>query len=212
MIPASQDIRVHIATVNLKANLSYTAVPQKSTKVYVQALIMNDSPYTLLPGSSLVFVDGSFVGSSAVSLIPTGGHGLLDAGIDNALTIVKKVVSDQYKSTGGLIYPTLTREVQYQLILKSMRAFGVDVHVKHQVPLPQSEDLKVHMREPDIGELRADHKRVKIDSNTTLDAGGEIVWKRFLNADSMWKISLQFTVEVGADRHIRNFEVPSYEL
>merc|ERR1719157_405264 len=40
-IPSSHDIRVHITTITLKANLTYTAVPKRSTKVYVQAAIIN---------------------------------------------------------------------------------------------------------------------------------------------------------------------------
>jgi len=208
-IPASHHIRVHITSINLKANLTYTAVPQKSTKVYVQASITNDSPYTLLPGSSLVFVDGSFVGSSAVKLIPTNGQASLDVGIDNALSVTKRVVSDETKSTGSIITRTTTRDLQYELVVKSMRSFGVTVKVRDQVPLPQSEDLKVQLIKPNAGELRADHKQMRIesDTNATLQVGGQVVWERHLSPDSILKIPLHFSIEVNADRHIRNFEM-----
>eukprot|EP00746_Dinoflagellata_sp_MGD_P062092 gnl/MRDRNA2_/MRDRNA2_26170_c0_seq1.p1 gnl/MRDRNA2_/MRDRNA2_26170_c0~~gnl/MRDRNA2_/MRDRNA2_26170_c0_seq1.p1 ORF type:complete len:635 (+),score=88.10 gnl/MRDRNA2_/MRDRNA2_26170_c0_seq1:116-1906(+) len=212
-IPSSHDTRVHIATVNLKANLTYTAVPKKSTKVYVQASITNDSPFTLLPGSSLVFVDGSFVGSSNVNLIPINGQAFLDVGIDNAISVIKKVVSAETKSTGGaMIWRTKTTEFQYEVVLKSMRSFGLTVRVQDQVPLPQSEDLKVVVTKPAIGELRADHDKAQIDKNISLRTGGEIVWELYLYPDTVLSIPLEYTIEVAAGRYIRNVDIRNFEL
>lgn len=212
-IPPAHDIRVNIATISLKANLTYTAVPKKSTKIYVQALITNKSPFTLLPGTSLVFVDGSFVGSSNVNLIPINGQAFVDVGIDNALSVVKKGVLAETKSTGGVwISRTKTTEFQYNLVLKSMRSSGVTVRVQDQVPLPQSEGLKVVVVTPKIGEVRANHQPEQIDENITLRAGGEIVWECFLPPDTTHSIPLQYTVEVDADHRIHNFDVGNFDL
>eukprot|EP00747_Dinoflagellata_sp_TGD_P055613 gnl/TRDRNA2_/TRDRNA2_149632_c2_seq2.p1 gnl/TRDRNA2_/TRDRNA2_149632_c2~~gnl/TRDRNA2_/TRDRNA2_149632_c2_seq2.p1 ORF type:complete len:100 (+),score=11.88 gnl/TRDRNA2_/TRDRNA2_149632_c2_seq2:125-424(+) len=98
------------------------------------------------------------------------------------------------------------------LVLRSMRSFGVTVRIKDQVPLPQSEDLKVLVMKPDIGELRADHKAARIDTNVTLQTGGEIVWERYLHPDTTLNIPLQLSIEIDADRYIHEFDVSGFEL
>eukprot|EP00928_Gymnodinium_smaydae_P058552 TRINITY_DN41742_c0_g1_i1.p1 TRINITY_DN41742_c0_g1~~TRINITY_DN41742_c0_g1_i1.p1 ORF type:complete len:282 (-),score=26.06 TRINITY_DN41742_c0_g1_i1:189-1034(-) len=207
-IPTSQDIRVLIATISLNANLTYTAVPKRSTKVYVQAGVLNDSPFTLLAGSSLVFVDGSFVGSCSVPLTPTGGHAFLDAGIDTALSALKRVVSSEYKSSGGIVFSrTRMKDVQYELTLTNKRSFGVLIAIKDQVPLPQSEDLSVEVHEPKLGLVKADHADMNIDSNITLSSGGEIMWRRYVRPDDVVKVKLHFSVVVDAERQVSNFDL-----
>lgn len=60
---------VTIVKLSLDASLSWLCVPKKDSRVHLKAKIKNASDYTLLPGSSSVYVDGSFISKSEVPLV-----------------------------------------------------------------------------------------------------------------------------------------------
>lgn len=73
----SEEHTVTIMATEFPAHFRYSAVPKLSQYAYLKAKVKNTTSFPLLPGSSSIFLDNSFVSKSEMKLVAPGG-GVLD--------------------------------------------------------------------------------------------------------------------------------------
>jgi uncharacterized protein (TIGR02231 family) len=64
----SQEHKVSIAVIDLKADLEWIAVPRVQPSAFLQAKVKNTSEYLLLPGRANIFLDDNFVAKSSIEV------------------------------------------------------------------------------------------------------------------------------------------------
>ena len=54
-------MQVTVAIIDLKPELEHVVVPRLSSETYLQAVVKNTSPYSILSGPANVFLDNNFI-------------------------------------------------------------------------------------------------------------------------------------------------------
>jgi len=90
-----------IATLDLKADSFYNAVPLLSDFVYLTADAVNTSDYPLLPGPYNAYVNGSFAGRGWLPLVACGQGLTVGFGSETQLRAVRELADKQTEIRGG---------------------------------------------------------------------------------------------------------------
>ncbi len=84
-----ENLRLSLDSLSLSPKLVAEAVPERDPTAYLMAEGDNTTGQILLPGSTALFVDGTFSGQSDLDLIPAGGKYALGFGQIDALHITR---------------------------------------------------------------------------------------------------------------------------
>jgi len=98
----NKDRTVTVAVLELPVVYSWAAVPKLSPFAYFRALATNKSDFPFLPGSSHVYVDGGYVADAIMGAVPPDGEFSADLGIDEAVTVERKLERKFDETTGVL--------------------------------------------------------------------------------------------------------------
>lgn len=110
--------------INLEMKIVHEAVPSLSSHVYMRASGKNTSPYLLLPGSVNVFLNGSFLTVSNLSLTNKDEELQFYLGVDES---VKLVIKPEEIVTGktGLIKKTNVNNTKRSITIKNTKPMAV---------------------------------------------------------------------------------------
>ena len=103
-----------IATLDLKADSYYYAVPLLSDFVYLTADAVNASDYPLLPGPYNAYVDGSFAGKGWLPLVARGQGLTVGFGSETQLRARRELVEKRTDIRGGNQIITYSYRVRLQ--------------------------------------------------------------------------------------------------
>jgi len=103
-----------IATLDLKADSYYYAVPLLSDFVYLTADAVNASDYPLLPGPYNAYVDGSFAGKGWLPLVARGQGLTVGFGSETQLRASRELVEKKTDIRGGNQIVTYSYRVRLQ--------------------------------------------------------------------------------------------------
>jgi len=156
---------VTIATLTPEAKLEWVSVPSISPRVhltvrsspipgrhvyssYIQTTIKNTSEYTLLSGSSNVYVDGSFVAKSSISLVSPLESFNCSLGLDPSIRVtyhprVKK------SATSGLFSKTNTTSYTQRIVVHNTKSVTVkNLKITDRIPVSQDSQVTVNLLSP----------------------------------------------------------------
>jgi len=103
-----------IATLDLKADSFYNAVPLLSDFVYLTADAVNTSEYPLLPGTYNAYVNGSFAGRGWLPLVARGQGLTIGLGSETQILAVRELVDKKTDIRGGNQIVTYNYRVRLQ--------------------------------------------------------------------------------------------------
>lgn len=153
VVPADgEPHRVNVARFWLPPELDYVCAPKLVQAAYTRARLVNDSPYTLLPGSANIFVGEEYIGTSRLEFIATQGEFELFLGVEDRLKITRELKKRSVDKSliGG------KRRVNYGYEVKIQNGTGQEVAVQlnDQIPVSRHEEIKVRLEsvEPDPSE------------------------------------------------------------
>ena len=92
--------KVPITSATLKANPEYLTVPKHLATAYLTAKVFNTSEFPLLAGAMNVFLDGTFVTTSALRTVMVGEKFDLALGADEGISVKHKRVNKFTEDTG----------------------------------------------------------------------------------------------------------------
>ncbi|MBL8906353.1 MAG: mucoidy inhibitor MuiA family protein [Rhizobiales bacterium] len=134
--------KVRIATDTIGAKLSARAVPKLDPNAYLTAAFTVSGETPLLPGTVTLYRDGVYMGQGYLPLLVPGEETKLGFGVDD-LVKVKRAEVTRIKGEEGLITTSNVDTRAYDLTVKNLHDFPLDVTVIDQMPFSTNEDVTV---------------------------------------------------------------------
>lgn len=134
--------KVRIATDALGAKLSARAVPKLDPNAYLTAAFTISGETPLLPGQVTLYRDGVYMGQGYLPMLVPGEETKLGFGVDD-LVKVKRAEVTRIKGEEGLITTSNVDTRAYDLTVKNLHDFPLDVTVIDQIPFSTNEDVTV---------------------------------------------------------------------
>ncbi|MBC2592973.1 mucoidy inhibitor MuiA family protein [Ruficoccus amylovorans] len=180
----NQPVRVSITTQSFPGEFRYSAVPKLSPHVYLKTKVTNASEYAFLPGPGNIYLDGSFVGQSALDLVPPGQEFWTWLGIDQGVTVERKLL-DRKEGEAGFFGGSKSMTWRYEFEIKNNKQTPITLSVWDQIPVSENDDIAVELIQP---KYSADTASLKMTSQKFIE------WIYNLNPGQEVKTPFEFSV------------------
>lgn len=188
--------RVRIAEQDAAVTLSARAVPRVDPRAYLQARFPNPATTPSLPGQVSLYLDGVFVGRTALGLLRPQEEVTLAFGADDRIRVTYEPQAARRANEGTLLTGrTQTRVVEALTTLRSFHARPIEVTVLDQVPVSGDAELTVAMT--------ADPAPTTRDFE---DRPGVLAWVLTLPPNQDRRIRFGTTLTAPRDRIITGFD------
>lgn len=134
--------KVRIATDTIGAKLSARAVPKLDPNAYMTAAFTIAGETPLLPGPVTLYRDGVYMGQGYLPMLSPGEETKLGFGVDD-LVKVKRAEVTRVKGEEGLITTSNVDTRAYDITVKNLHDFPLEVTVVDQMPFSTNEDVTV---------------------------------------------------------------------
>ena len=153
-IPGRHDIpgnnEEHKVTVMLKefdVNFRYSTVPKLTPFAYLKAKAINQTEYPMLQGSTNIFLDNNFVANARLQNVAPGEEFWTFLGIDEGIKVEHKLLKKDVSGEG--VFSKVNKVTyDYLIQLTSNKKHEEEIVVWDQIPIAESQDIKVEMIEP----------------------------------------------------------------
>lgn len=177
--------RVAVSVVKLPAHFRYSAVPKMDKHAYLKAKAVNRSKSPFLAGKANVFLDGSYVATSALELVAPEEEFWVFLGVDESMKVEYKLIT-KFTSREGFAGKTVRHTREYLLTVENTHSVAEEVIVWDQIPVSGNEKIEVDLIEPKYSK---DTESLKIDEEK------RIQWFSKLKPGQKWEIPLVFRVD-----------------
>jgi len=181
----NRDKTVTIAVLDLPVQYSYAAVPKLSPYAYFRAEAKNASDYPFLPGASHVYVDGAYVADASMGSVPPGGALKVDLGIDESVSVERRL-KRRFDETTGVLTKRDKTTWEYDILIKNGKRRSLTLEVYDQLPLSQDERIVVKAIAPAYA---------KDTEALRKEAGETFVWRLALAPGGEASLPLAFSVD-----------------
>ena len=182
--------QVTVMRESFPAYFRHTCVPKLSPFVYLKAKAVNKTGFTFLPGPTAVFLDGAFVAQANLDLVPSGQDFWTYLGVDQGVSVERKVLARREETTGVFGKKTLRTVFDQVFKLKNGKATDIELVLWDQVPASNHEDIKVVFEEP---RYEKDTDDLKLNESKFLE------WRLPLKAGAKQDLPFRFAVERPED-------------
>jgi uncharacterized protein (TIGR02231 family) len=180
-----EEHKLGITNIELETELEYTSIPKLTPFAYLTSKSKNESDYPLLAGKTNIFLDNSFVSHSNLKLVAPNEKFETSLGVDEGIKIEHKLIN-RFSKDEGLFSKKNKLTFEYKIEVKNNKKNESKITIKDQLPISQSQDIKVELIEPKIKE--------NTDSIKKLD-DGSVEWVLNIPAGEKELLSLKFSVE-----------------
>jgi len=198
-IPHAADIpadnaahKVAITSAPLEGEINHLAVPKLAELAYLRAAVTNTTEFPLIGGEIALFLDGNFVARSAIDTVAPTEKFVLNLGVDDAVSVKRKLLNRLREDTG-----VLSRRVRttYDVLItvQNNRKTAEKIVVKDQLPISRDEKIVVTLVEPPARDI-------------TRDEDGTIRWSLDLKPGEKRELSLKISIEHPADLQVSGLE------
>ena len=180
----ADNLRITLGTLETEAELVAQAVPLTDTNAYLMAEFTNEAEELILPTHEASFyLDGRFIGTRALDLIPAGGEAELSFGPIEGLRLERTVLGRNEGDRGMISRSTeLTEEVRIEI--ENLTGEAWPMRVLDRVPYSEQEDLEIEWNAaPHASEMDVDGKL------------GVLAWDFEIAAGEEKEITLTHTLE-----------------
>jgi uncharacterized protein (TIGR02231 family) len=147
-LPADgQPHKVSVTDLPLQPRLDYVTAPKLVQAVYRRAKVLNDSPYTLLPGDANLFTEGEFIGTTRLELIAPQAEIELYLGVDDRVKVERELKRREVEKT--LIGGKRRLHYGYEITLENLLTSEAKVTLYDQIPVARHEEIKVRLEGTD---------------------------------------------------------------
>lgn len=177
--------RILAAHSEIPCALEHHAAPRQSSAVFLSAKLRNSNAFPLLAGNVALFVEGEYVGSTALRDVSVEEELALPFGIDASVSVDRTLASRDARSDGGRSLTGL----HYDYRVTNHREQPVDLVVYEQIPVSRTQGLSVRTS----ADTRAPSARREGD------APGVLRWNVHLAAGitDRWRMGLLVTAPRG---------------
>jgi len=184
--------KVPITSANLKATPEYLTVPKRQAAAFLTSKVVNSSDFPFLAGAMNVFLDGTFVATSALRTVMAGEKFDLALGVDEGISIKHKRVNKFTEDT-GLTNSGKRITYEYLITVQNNKKTAERVIVADQVPLSRNEKVVVKLLSPDAKEVKPTDE-------------GTLKWSLDLKPGEKRELTVKFTVEYDNGVNVTGLE------
>ena len=189
----------HKVTVMLKefdVNFRYSTVPKLTPYAYLKARAVNQTEYPMLPGSTSIFLDNNFVANARLQNVAPGEEFWTFLGIDEGIKVEHKLLKKDVSPEG--VFSKINKVTyDYLIQLTSNKKHEEEIVVWDQIPIVESQDIKVELLEPKYQKDTAMLKKNELEY---------LEWMYKIKPGEKIKIQLKFSVT-----HPQNMKVTGLE-
>jgi uncharacterized protein (TIGR02231 family) len=184
--------KVPITAVKLNANPEYLTVPKRLATAYLTAKVVNNSDFPLLAGAMNVFLDGTFVATSALRTVMSGEKFDLALGADEGISVKHKRVNKFTEDT-GLTNSGKRITYEYLITIQNNKRTAERVIVADQIPVSRNEKVVVKQLIPSATELKPTDE-------------GTLKWTLDLKPGEKRELTVKFAIEYDKDVNVTGVE------
>ena len=184
--------KIPVITAQLSANPEYLTVPKRLAVAYLTSKVFNNSTFPLLAGPMSVFLDGTFVATSALRTVMPGEKFDLALGADEGISVKHKRVS-RFTETTGLTNSGQRITYEYLLTIQNNKRTTEHIIVADQIPVSRNEKIVVKQLVPDAKDLKP-------------AADGTLKWTLDLKPGEKRELTLKFSVDHPNDVQVAGLE------
>jgi uncharacterized protein (TIGR02231 family) len=145
--------KIPVTTAALAANPEYLTTPKLQPAAFLTAKVVNTSEFPLLGGAMNVFLDGTFVATSALRTVMAGEKFDLALGVDEGISVKHKRVK-RFTEDTGLTNSGKRVTYEYLITLQNNKRTAAHVIVSDQIPVSRNEKIVVKQLAPDAKEIK----------------------------------------------------------
>jgi len=139
--------KVTVLIRDFPAEFRYSTVPKLSPNAYLKTRVKNASDFPLLPGTTNVFLDNSFVANASMKQVAPGEEFWTFLGVDRAIKVERKFLNKHQKQEG--LFEKKTRMVyEYLTEITNNKKSEEELVVWDQLPIPSHQDIVVRLTDP----------------------------------------------------------------
>lgn len=184
--------KVPITSASLKAVPEYLTVPKRQAAAFLTSKVVNSSEFPLLAGAMNVFLDGTFVATSALRTVMSGEKFDLALGVDDGIAIKHKRVQKFTEET-GLTNSGKRVTYEYLITVQNNKKTQERVVVADQVPISRNEKVVVKLLSPDAKDVKPSDE-------------GTLKWTLDLKPGEKRELNVKFTVDYPNDVNVGGLE------
>lgn len=183
-----QQHMVAIKTYQLPATYSYYAVPKLDRDAFLQAKITNWEDLNLVPGTTNVFFEGTYVGQGIIDMRNVRDTMMLSLGRDKKI-IIRREKDKDYRAV-KTIGTNRRQSYAYTISVRNTKREPVNITLLEQFPVSNDKDIVIEEKEaPDA----------IVDVAT-----GAVKWMPEVKANETLKLKLSYTVKYPKDKTVSN--------
>jgi len=184
--------KIPITTAALAATLEYLTTPKLQAAAFLTAKVVNSSDFPLLAGAMNVFLDGTFVATSALRTVMSGEKFDLALGVDEGISVKHKRVQ-RFTEDTGLTNSGKRITYEYLLTLQNNKKTAARVIVSDQIPVSRNEKIVVKQLAPDAKEVKPTNE-------------GALKWTLDLKPAEKRELTLKFSIDHPNDVQVAGLE------
>ncbi len=156
-----QPHKVPVTSAKLKAELAYETTPRLLPYAFLRAKVTNTSEALYLPGAVSVFLDGTFVATSALKQVAPGESFDLYLGVDERVTVERKTLKEHVEVSllPGLRGKTKSTDYEFLTLVENFTGRRIGVTVFDQVPVSEREEIVVESVHQQSAEIKRDEEK-----------------------------------------------------
>ena len=184
--------KIPVTTAALAANPEYLTTPKLQQAAFLTAKVVNSSDFPLLAGAMNVFLDGTFVATSALRTVMPGEKFDLALGADEGISVKHKRVQ-RFTEDTGLTNSGKRITYEYLLTIQNNKKIAARVIVADQLPVSRNEKIVVKQLSPDAKEVKPTPE-------------GTLKWTLELKPAEKREITLKFSIDYPNDVQVAGLE------
>ena len=186
-IPNGDNMHViAIQNKNIKAAYKYASVPKIDNGAYLIADITDWNEMNLIPGTSRIYFDGSYLGKSFLDPSQAEDTLTLSLGKDRAININRKKLKDKTKEK--IFADNKTVSTTYEIMIRNNKSTAATININDQIPLSNMDDVKVELISSDSAVYNAET--------------GLLNWDVTLKPKEVKKIRFTYEVKLPKDKRL----------
>lgn len=170
---------VSVKSYELPATYRYFAVPKMDKDAFLQAQITNWEDLNLLPATTNIFYEGSYVGQGYIDMRNTKDTMNISLGRDKKIIIRRE--RDKELRSVKTIGTNVKESFAYNISIRNTRKEAINITLLEQLPISNDKDIVIEDTDTDGGTLE--------------ETTGEVKWVLSVKPNETAKKKIAFTVK-----------------
>ncbi len=179
--------KLPVSSQTLAAKFEYSSYPRAVLNAYLGSRVTNAPNLQLLAGRVNIFLEGDFVGASAIDNIGPGEEFDLYLGADENVKVKREQIEKKVDETlvAGIPASTKRTTLKYKLTVENYKSRKINVKLFEAMPVPEDDRIKVKIANVSLEPKQKDWK----------DRKGVWLWELELEPKAKREIVYTYIIE-----------------